>query len=321
MNIVIYGVGRSGTKAIQLYLAYHAAVRSGKVHINYEPYLWLNRKTRQLNYEGYLYNTTSPHFARSSSEFNKHHIRYIDRLVEGKNEVVTKFIRGNGRIKALNEILQPDETVIIIRDLYEVLVSLLRTEWNFWSVGFDFHVDWNKFIAEIRKKRIIDNLDWCLGQLDGLIDRNAFYWYVMNVAALENKGNNIHIIPYKQINAVNRLGKEIYKLDHMQNVSDSCFNGELLHRNYPLTSNEPRMLVQDIFNSFLHKSKLSSKFKLVIKSRKIGSEAYINLAPVQEKKPLAKPAGLTLERKDIFEFFNEDIANRMANHPNLAPTV
>ena len=40
MNIVVYGVGRSGTKAIQLYLAYMAAIRSGKVHINYEPYLW-----------------------------------------------------------------------------------------------------------------------------------------------------------------------------------------------------------------------------------------------------------------------------------------
>ena len=317
MNIVVYGVGRSGTKAIQLYLAYMAAIRSGKVHINYEPYLWINRKTRLLNYEGYLYNSTSPQFATDANEFSKKHRAYISRLVEGKNEVVTKFIRGNGRIRAINEIIAPDETVIIIRDLYEVLISLLRTEWNFWSVGFDFHVDWFKFVEEVRKKEIIDNIDWCLSQLNGLIDRNAFYWYVMNVAALNNQGKNLYIISYGDIDAINPLGKEFYKLDYMQQVSDPCFNGELLHKNYPLTSNESRMLLQDIINSFLHKSKISSKFKFVIKTTQLGSEAQINLAPLNENKRTIKPVGISMEKKDIFEFFNEDIKKRINAHPNL----
>ena len=233
------------------------------------------------------------------------------RFLEGKNEVVTKFIRGNGRIRAINEIIAPDETVIIIRDLYEVLISLLRTEWNFWSVGFDFHVDWFKFVEEVRKKEIIDNIDWCLSQLNGLIDRNAFYWYVMNVAALNNQGNNLHIISYGDIDAINSLGKEFYKLDHMQQVSDPCFNGELLHKNYPLTSNESRMLLQDIINSFLHKSKISSKFNFVIKTNQLGSEAQINLAPLNENKRTIKPVGISMEKKDIFEFFNEDIKKRI----------
>ena len=321
MNIVIYGVGRSGTKAIQLYLAYMAAIKTGKVHINYEPYLWINRKTRLLNYEGYLYNSTSPHFAVEANEFTPRHRSYLGRLVEGKREVVTKFIRGNGRIKAINQIIQPDETVIIIRDLYEVLISLMRTEWNFWSVGFDFHVDWYKFIDEVRKKEIIENLDWCLSQLNGLIDRNAFYWYVMNIAALKNEGEHLHIIPYSDIDAINPLGQNFYKLDHMQKVSDPCFNGELLHKNYPLTSNESRMLLQDIINSFLHKSKLSAKFKMVLKTNNLGSEAQINLAPVKEKKPHCKPVGIVLEKKDVFEFFNEDIAKRIETHPNLVKSV
>ena len=52
-HILIYGVGRSGTKAIQLYLSYLIALQEEKMWINYEPYFWLTRKTKAVNFEGF----------------------------------------------------------------------------------------------------------------------------------------------------------------------------------------------------------------------------------------------------------------------------
>ena len=53
MHISIYGVGRSGTKAIQLYLSYLLAQKHGQVWINFEPYFG-SIKTNFVNYEGFI---------------------------------------------------------------------------------------------------------------------------------------------------------------------------------------------------------------------------------------------------------------------------
>ena len=49
MKVNIYGVGRSGTKAVQLYIAYLLARKFVKVWVNYEPSHWKDRKANSLD--------------------------------------------------------------------------------------------------------------------------------------------------------------------------------------------------------------------------------------------------------------------------------
>src|SRR6185503_8811963 len=117
----------------------------------------------------FYHNSHSPHFATSSSEFSRGTIRFLKKLSDHPGSIVTKFIRGNGRARAIAEILRPDHSIIIIRDLYEVLLSVMKTEWDFWSVGWDYQVNWDDFVKEVSQKNIIDNLDWCLERINDRI--------------------------------------------------------------------------------------------------------------------------------------------------------
>jgi len=310
MHIVIYGVGRSGTKAVQLYLSYLIAQMEEKVWINYEPYFWLDRKTKAVNFEGFYHHSHAPHFAESANEFGKSHIRFLKKLSDHSESVVTKFIRGNGRVKAINEVFQPDQTIIIIRDLYEVLLSVMKTEWDFWSVGWDYQVSWEEFIDEVKRKNIVDNLDWCMNQIEDRLDQNAFYWYTMNLTALRSEVQNIHWIAYKQIGEIEDLAKYIFKVEVLpEPFRSKKFSGENLHVDYPLESIESTGFRSHLLNQVLYKSQLFKKYGWFIPPQNTGSLATINKDYyLVEEKNIG--TSVVIQKKDLYEFFNEDIKNR-----------
>jgi len=311
MNILIYGVGRSGTKAVQLYLSYLIARSEGKVWINYEPYFWLDRKTKVVNFEGFYHNTNGPHFALDASEFTKGHIRFLKKLSRHKVSTVTKFIRGNGRINAIGQVYPADHSIIIIRDLYEVLLSVMKTEWDFWSVGWDYQVNWDEFINEVREKNIVDNLDWCLSEIVDRIDQNAFYWYAMNLSALKSDNGKHFWIDYRNIGEVENIAKQIFKTDELpESFRSRKFSGENLHLNYPLESMEDINFYSNIANQIFYKMQLFKRFGWFIPPRNTGSMAQINkdYYLVEEK---VKGTSVIIEKRDIHEFFNEDIKARL----------
>jgi hypothetical protein len=311
MNLLIYGVGRSGTKAIQLYLSYLIARSEGKVWINYEPYFWLDRKTKVVNFEGFYHNTNGPHFALESSEFSKAHIRFLKKLSKHKVSTVTKFIRGNGRINAIGQVYPADHSIIIIRDLYEVLLSVMKTQWDFWSVGWDYQVNWDDFITEVRQKNIVDNLDWCLSEIVDRIDQNAFYWYTMNLSALKSDNGKHFWIDYSNIGEVENIAKEIFNTSELpESFRSRKFSGENLHRNYPLDSREDTNFYSNLVNQTLYKMQFSKRFGWYIPPRHTGSMAQINKDYyLQEEK--TKGTSVIIEKRDIHEFFNEDIKSRL----------
>jgi hypothetical protein len=311
MKILIYGVGRSGTKAVQLYLSYLIASMEGKVWINYEPFFWLDRKTKAVNFEGFFQNMRSPHFAQHASEFSKGNIRFLKKLANHQESSVTKFIRGNGRINAIAEVFQADSTIIIIRDLYEVLLSVMKTEWDFWSVGWDYKLSWDDFIQEVRTKEIVDNLDWCLGKIEDRIDQNAFYWYTMNLSALKSDKGNNHWIDYRKIGEIENVARNILNVKELAEPFRSAkFSGENLHLNYPLQSHESSGFYSHIMNQILYKMQFFKKYGWFIPPKNIGSLAHINkdYFLVEEKN---RGTSVVIEKKDLHEFFNEDIRSRL----------
>ncbi|MDP9740812.1 UNVERIFIED_ORG: hypothetical protein QFZ59_002642 [Bacillus sp. B2I3] len=134
MKINIFGVGCSGTKAIQLYIAYLIAKKEGMVRNNYEPYYWMNRRVKDLSKEGINFHINSD-IINMDGIISEEHINFLTSLISEHVSTVTKFIRANGRIKAINRIMKPDYTIVIIRDLYEVLTSLSKNEWDFLGKG------------------------------------------------------------------------------------------------------------------------------------------------------------------------------------------
>ena len=310
MHILIYGVGRSGTKAIQLYLSYLMALKEGNVWINYEPYFWLTRKTKAVNFEGFYHHTHGAHFAQRADEFSKSNIQFWKRLGEHKESIVTKTIRGNGRIGAINEILQPDHCLIIVRDLYEVLLSVMRMEWDFWSVGWEYQVSWEDFVDEVRKKDIVENPDWILNQIEDRIDMNAFYWYAMNLAALRANPANAEWIDYRNINVVEDIAKQILGEGEVsESFRSKKFSGENLHRNYPLEGAEKINFYTHVLNQVLYKTQLFKRYSMYLAPKVTGSKAFVNTDYyLTEEK--GKSAKIIIEKRDLFEFFNEDIRNR-----------
>ena len=277
MHILIYGVGRSGTKAIQLYLSYLLALKEGKVWINYEPNFWLSRKTKAVNFEGFYYHTHEPHFAGNTAEFSRGNIRFLKKLCNHEGSIVTKFIRGNGRIGAINEILKPDHCIIIIRDLYQVLLSVMKTEWDFWSVGWEYQVSWENFIEEIRKKEVVENIDTFLDQIEDRIDQNAFYWYVMNLAALKANPPGAAWIDYGNIGEVENIARNIFGVKELpEPFRMKKFSGENLHKNYPLMSDERINFYTHVMNQVLYKTQLFKRYGLYIPPKVTGSMAKIN---------------------------------------------
>lgn len=310
MHILIYGVGRSGTKAIQLYLSYLLALKEQRVWINYEPYFWLNRKTKAINFEGFYHHTHSPHFANDVSKFNRAHKRFLKGLTHHDTSIVTKFIRGNGRIGAINEIIKPDHCLIIIRDIYEVLLSVMRTEWDFWSVGWDYQVSWDSFVQEVREKGFVENLDKILDQVEDRIDQNAFYWYAMNLAALNSNPADVYWIDYRKINAIENIAKKIFDIKELPEAfRQDKFSGENLHRNFPLQSEENENIYSHVFNQVLYKTQLFKKYAMYISPKVTGSLAQIN-QDIFMKEERGKATTVRIEKRELFEFFNDDITSR-----------
>jgi hypothetical protein len=311
MHIVIYGVGRSGTKAIQLYLAYLLARKENEVWINYEPHLWHNRKTRHINYEGFYHHTNTPHLLDSTNKLSIEHQNFLKKLASHKCSIVSKFIRSNGRIDAITEVLKPDFNFIVIRDLYEVLPSVLKTEWDFWSVGLDYVISWENFIKEIGSSGIVKNFDWCMSRITDRIDRNAFYWYVMNLAALSAKTPNTFLIDYRNIGIVETISRNyIWEGADYSSIRSEKFSGDNLHQDYPLMSSEKLHYQKDFLNLILYKTQLFSKRGWLIKVPEIGSLVKPSHALHSPTKKL-KETTLIVERKELFDFFNDDIYNRM----------
>jgi hypothetical protein len=266
MKINIFGVGRSGTKAVQLYIAFLLSQENEAVRLNYEPYFWCSR-FGNLNYKGLNYHLNEPQFCLNAKDFSHSHKKYLKGLVGGNFPVVSKFIRGNGRINAINETLRPDHSILIIRDLYQVLNSLLQQDWDLSSVGYSyFKHTYRSYWPELKKHvKELKNFPFKNRiEQDGysLIHRNAYYWYAMNRFAIENAQPDLIILPYNNITKLNsivyeRLGIKNYRFK----IDDEVFFGKNIHSQAPLiniANDSPNKLWQKLneFIFFLNKGRL-----------------------------------------------------------------
>ncbi|MCC7232742.1 MAG: glycosyltransferase family 2 protein [Bacteroidia bacterium] len=318
VNISIYGVGRSGTKAFQLYTSHVLSLLYGSVRINYEPLFWINRKTREINYEGYFHHTHTPHFITDENyQLSPGIRRYLRKLSEGNHPVVTKFIRANGRIPAFNKTMAVTHSILVIRNIYEVLGSLGPQVWDFWSTGFDFKIDTDAFMKELEASSLLDDFDYCKKNINSSLDYNAMYWYAMNTAALKGSQKNTVIIRYKDFRTIREKLSVMLSVPHddLPDPSHPIYTGRIIHSDLLMRSNDRVYSNLNRLNGMLYKSGLLEKAGYFFPYKQIGSIATPSGSPgTSPIGNMSLPENLYKIRTcPLYDYFQEKIDSLMAS--------
>jgi len=234
MNINIYSIGRSGSKIVQLYTSLLCIKKYDRCCINYEPFLWKTRECKRYSIEGVYENERLPLFLNELN--NKYYSNYLKNLIDVKSgiPIVSKFIRGNGRINFINNMMNINKTIFIIRPIIEVLKSLSCTGFDLLGDGTIQRNDWSKLENEVLKMENPLYIEW-LKRADTNLKKNACYWAVMNHFALDNfsADDSVLIMDFQEIRK--NANKEFEKIAEFLNISPlnidfSKVSGEDIHR-------------------------------------------------------------------------------------------
>jgi len=188
-TVTIFGVGRSGTKIVQLYTCLAFLQEHNSCFLAYEPFYWNTRKCNDLS-PGLRYHEDLPLLVRNPEEQTSSGLkRFLDQVYnrkKNKSPLVTKFIRANGRVSLLEDYLEDTHVVFILRPLKQVLNSVENQYWDLLGRGLVYKDDWERFKSELHSLRVELYEDW-LDEIDETtrLDRNALFWAVMNHYALK----------------------------------------------------------------------------------------------------------------------------------------
>lgn len=313
MKINLFGVGRSGTKALQLFLGFFLARRYGSVWLNYEPYYWKNRFLSELNYRG-IYHHIDASLIMEKDELSLSHKNFLVELQKNKEAVITKFIRGCGRIDSINGVMKPDYSFVVIRDLYSILNSIAAYDWDLLGVNLIHKNDWTKLIEEVSSKNKL-GISYDPNKFTDKLEKNAFYWYVMNKIALKNQ--DAIFLDFHNMNQIFSFAEKI-GLKPDEDIYDKKFNGHLLHQDKTLiTLNEKAKIKKNnLFYQFMMRDiHLFSKLPFACQMfpfQEIGesSVAVQECMDYELAKPYSKTR-LQVKEKVIFNRLNEEIKEEM----------
>jgi len=203
LNLLVTGTGRSGTKAVQLYLALALLQRHPEVHLNYEPYLWKTRKGR-FSFEGLRHHISSACFPVDRNQLSRRHYRYFERMADSANPTITKCIRGLGRMTFLKDVLEADVWIHIVRDLYGVLDSLERQEWNLFEIGPPVFPHgkldlWTRYLEGYKHLPVPKDIEKAIKHAKTETEKNAVCWYLVNLAVLSSKKGPDMVVPFQHL--------------------------------------------------------------------------------------------------------------------------
>jgi len=230
INVNIFGVMRSGTKLIQLYSCLSILERFKTCYVSYEPFYWFDRSCSYASKLGIDENQRLP-ILMEKEKICRFKSKFINKLgPPKKNPIVTKYVRANGRINFINDITGIKKTIIIIRPLKGVLNSIYSCDWdllgkNLWGID-----EWIKLKKEVLDfgnkfpyKKWLKNIDQ-----KKEIDRNAFYWAVLNHFALSNIFNyeNILLLNFDEI--LNDYKKNLKQIDKFIGLAPPKLNFEYI---------------------------------------------------------------------------------------------
>ena len=314
MNLLVTGSGRSGTKALQLYLTLALLQEHQKVQLNYEPYLWKTRKGR-FSFEGVRHLVASVCFPTDRDQLSRRHHRYFERMVASEIPTITKCIRGLGRMSFLKDTLEADVWIHVVRDLYDVLDSLERQEWNLYETGppiFPFpKIDlWPKYLKESQKLPVPKEIRAAIIQAKTEMEKNAVCWYLDNLAVLSAERGPDVVLPFEDLQRcegqlLEHLGMKTSDMP----VSFTDIHGRQLRKDDWLVDATTNISHWDdlkhSWNEWIFRRRLPSTFLL---SEEIGQRVRLNqIKPVHTAPAKDRPPRVSLPGTDFLNRLNEEI--------------
>ena len=195
MKVNIFGVARSGTTALYSLVQEIMLDNHKKIDFIYEPFLWdkdvfndryANKShnfkyMHSLSFEGIVNHLQLPLFIRETDEYVDN--SYISKLLEPANSrknILTKFVRTNGRYNLIQKACPECKSIIVIRNPVDTINSVVN---SFSFYGGEFHRDdFSRFINEINEL-YTDNLNINVSQ--DMVEKEGLYWYYMTRFILE----------------------------------------------------------------------------------------------------------------------------------------
>lgn len=324
MKINIFGVGRSGTTALELYFAYWLAQKYGRVRVNNEPYSWMTRKG-PMSYEGQYIFINELRETILNQNISSNHRHFIERMNVGNPAIVSKFVRGSMFADTINTVMKPDLTVIVIRDLIDVMNSLKAREWDFLTLSnrdVEKELVSNELIQVLKSWDAQGKFPFSMNSdmLQDDLMLNGLLWYVTNSELLDKiDGSSAIFLNFRDIELISQsIVENTLKVDTKgKGIRNELFFDKNLQKNYPLKDSRLSHITNKIlakvnerkFNAFLNKG-IEPKFMKM----EIGSDCRLGSKPNQfEAKLTTKKTINPIDRlhHPLLEQLNDDIFRRL----------
>lgn len=214
LTVCIHGVGRSGTKIVQLATCLGLARAYGRCDTVYEPFHWAHRGCTVPSAPGIREHRRLPLFL-SDTETASVDSRYLRAKMAPRGNVplVGKFIRGNGRIGLIDRLVAPDRTIVVLRSLPHVLQSVRRCPFDLLGKGQHYPSDATRLVDEITATCSLPVSRAFVSRCASTEDLNALWWLAMTEAA------------FAAVVRLRAAGRPVLLLDHgrlLERSSERC---------------------------------------------------------------------------------------------------
>lgn len=331
MKINIYGVGRSGTKAVQSYIAYHLAKKYERVWINYEPF-YFHSRFGSINFNSFWKHYHLPHFISDSYFAPRTYQTFFKQLVQHTEQpIISKFIRGNGRINLINKFTQPDISIVIIRDLYSTISSVLGENWDYYRLGsinglklgkIDYFekIYFDQKKISLTKNSKINLLAKNATLNNNRVIKNSLYWYWMNKYVLSIHSKNTFYLKYDNLSHLPDFLSSKFPIifNNCENINHYKFKGNLLQSNHVLKTNNKRRKLREyiscidelLFYTLGRSLNYSPSFSLfqIGESNTINSN-YHKIKSYEKIKPI-------IPKHPLLDQMNEEIMSLLGKNKN-----
>lgn len=205
-RVCIHGVGRSGTKIVQLATCLGLAREHGRCDVVYEPFHWADRGCSTISEPGVREHRRLPLVLSAADEADEDSPSLRATLASrGGVPMVAKFIRGLGRIGLIDRLASPHCTIVVIRPLIGVLQSLRRCPFDLLGKGQAYPSDAPRLRAEIEASPSLPFSKAFAGRCESPEDTNALWWLAMNeagiagVCRLRDAGRSVLLVDHRAL--------------------------------------------------------------------------------------------------------------------------
>ncbi|WP_251951876.1 hypothetical protein [Salinibacter ruber] len=231
-KVSIFSVGRSESKALQLYVSVGLANKFEKVWVSYEPFKYGEKSLGVTSYGSYM-DQHLPKLVNCLNEREKEHLDNFVRGIDSDYATVSKFIRAGGRSRHIIDRINVDVVFLLVRDIYGVVKSIIRRTWNLAE-------DWDRLCSEARGQYpLIES--YLQAGTDKLL-QSSIYWYIMNARMIEDLGKsdcNVRLIRFKDIVNLEEVCRSAGLPTPPNDIGGHLLRGKRIHSESPLTTVTP----------------------------------------------------------------------------------